>query len=998
MRRRAVLVVTTIVAAAVAALFVLRSRTDDATTTDSGASVETAGPVGSQPPKPVAAPALAAHGTAKGVDDAKPSGSVADARRGGKTTSARTVNVTGRVVREKNVPSAGAKVEAHADAKTVVEATAADDGTFALEIDRPDDDASAGVLVARDTEGRVGFVALVWRPMPHEGAGGPKTSIDVHDVFVRKAASLDVVVRDAAGFAVAADVAVGVAWVASSTPIARARTDEAGRARIDVASPGTFAVAAMAAGRGRGVTMVDLPRDGAEPLEIKLVPLRDVDVTVVEKGSETPIAGARVTLIELVMTGQTGWEVPYLFTPDAPATDAQGRTRLVGIASAGSLRVIAVAPGYLDAGSATSDSGGVRLAPDATTLVVPMSRRRRVSWEVEPGDAPTPPDGATLSLRPQVGSGTTDLPPTGRMEGGKIVVDDVTPAYFSAIAVAPDGSQARLWVKPDTLDGTPTKFSKTPRAEVVVRWNDGAPAAGLFVELRNQGNNPFGPAVETDANGKAVFEGLEQQMADVYVSMSKGLYSGRRVATTDLGKGEGRVEVTIPRLRDALIRVFLDGTPGLPKTLWASPQFAMPSSMNVESRDEAAGTARVKFWPAAGGGDTVIPLEVAGWIIDGPLKIPASAPDPIELRIDLRRSGSLDVEVVPPPDGRFALRAERFDPEKNEWLASGHDTQLHRPGQGQVDAQNHWRLQTLAPGRYRVREPSSSSLSDEVEVVARPEPATLRFDLSRVGWASGRVVVPAGESAAGITVRLDPAPPAAMWGQESGVRTGPEGTFKIRLPGDRDVTLTAESMLLMPAKDGGRVHAIAGAQGLEIRLVRGPVVHVTFDRAPPYWINPGEVHTESVYLWRGPMAGPPTISKKAKIEGATATFGGIEPGRWSVMIDLMPVAPVVVENVEIGEGETSVGPVALSDGTSLQFEVRVPAGQTAPRISVWARRLDVLPSYQRWGEVGAKGKIPGLRRGRFHVSAHPVMGGGALFDKDIDVDGATDVPLVLDLK
>jgi hypothetical protein len=65
----------------------------------------------------------------------------------------------------------------------------------------------------------------------------------------------------------------------------------------------------------------------------------------------------------------------------------------------------------------------------------------------------------------------------------------------------------------------------------------------------------------------------------------------------------------------------------------------------------------------------------------------------------------------------------------------------------------------------------------------------------------------------------------------------------------------------------------------------------------------------------------------------------------------------------------------------------------------FARRVDGPPDYQRFGEIDDRaGKIPGLGRGRFRVTASPVMGGARLLDRDFDVDGSTDVPIVLDVK
>jgi hypothetical protein len=218
------------------------------------------------------------------------------------------------------------------------------------------------------------------------------------------------------------------------------------------------------------------------------------------------------------------------------------------------------------------------------------------------------------------------------------------------------------------------------------------------------------------------------------------------------------------------------------------------------------------------------------------------------------------------------------------------------------------------------------------------------------------------------------------------------------VPGNREVVLTAKGMFLVPSATGGSARVAAGANDVVLALAKSPVGIVTFDREPAYWMNPGQRHAENVSMWHGPMRGAPTTTTTAVIDGKTARFGSFIPGRWTVMIDLPVCAPVVLADVDLGPAETDLGTVALSNGTSLTFEVKVPEGQSAPRIHVVAVKLDAQPTYSRQGEVGAKGRIPGLGAGRFRVTASPVMGGGLLLDKEIDVDGTTDVPFTLETK
>src|SRR5439155_15164025 len=128
------------------------------------------------------------------------------------------------------------------------------------------------------------------------------------------------------------------------------------------------------------------------------------------------------------------------------------------------LRVIAAADGYASSEEFVPGDG-VPVAADATSVTVPLVRRRRTVWPVEPGDVAAPPDGTVLVLRAQVGSGIGAPASTAVMERGQVVVEGVAPGRCAAVAFAPSGVQAYLWCGPS--GPKPAKFVKTPRVDVV---------------------------------------------------------------------------------------------------------------------------------------------------------------------------------------------------------------------------------------------------------------------------------------------------------------------------------------------------------------------------------------------------------------------------------------------------------------------------------------------------------------------------------------------------
>jgi hypothetical protein len=119
-------------------------------------------------------------------------------------------------------------------------------------------------------------------------------------------------------------------------------------------------------------------------------------------------------------------------------------------------------------------------------------------------------------------------------------------------------------------------------------------------------------------------------------------------------------------------------------------------------------------------------------------------------------------------------------------------------------------------------------------------------------------------------------------------------------------------------------------------------------------------------------------------------------------MDVPGAAPVVLTDVALADGATSLGPVILSAGSAIGFEFGVPSGQSPPRLHAAAESLDAPFIYLRqFGDANA-GRITGLGKGRFRVRVQPLMdmvrGVGAVFDREVEVDGVTDLTLKIEIK
>jgi len=626
---------------------------------------------------------------------------------------------------------------------------------------------------------------------------------------------------------------------------------------------------------------------------------------------------------------------------------------------------------------------------------------RRITWGIEPGEVATPPEGTVLKLRAMVGSGQGDLPPTATVQAGRVVGDGFAAGAVSAIAVTGDGLMARLWCASSATEGAPTSFRKLRRLDVWARWSDGSPASGLWISARNQGNNPFGPAAATDGEGHATLDGLEGQVAVAYVDASPGLFGHRAIGSVNLDAGDGRLETILPLRRLLTLRLSLDGRAGVPPGLTIDP----PGDAEIVSRVDAAGLLEVRAWPPEDGRGVSLFLEAPS-VQARTVEIGSGAwpTDPVD--VALRSAGRLDVVPVKPEDRIMELRLEHVDAESGLWVGDLVDSLYSGPGQGTSDASGTWHLDSLRPGRYRVRDVPSGAVSSEVDVVAGPDAARVRIDLSRVGFVAGRVEVPEGESAASLFVHVDGVPTSPFdGGRSGGVQTDGRGAFqRLRVPGIGPVTILADHPYLAPADVGGRASVTAGQTDVVLRLVRTTVARLRFDPLPfPRLWDEDAAHLR-VRLWKGPVHGPAAWTGAVTRGEPTAKFGGFPPGRYTVLFDLPDYAPVVRIDVDLTAAESDLGTIPLIEGSTLVFSVRAPQGQVVPLLQVTATsRNEALPVV-RAGVIREKARLGGFSAGTWRVRVDSLQQGIGMsgraprFDQDVVVDGTSEVEVVVDAR
>jgi hypothetical protein len=914
----------------------------------------------------------------------------------------KVVRFTGRVVDSRRRPVAGAEVAAFGRIQTRARTDA--DGKFSLQAARPAGDGPERVsLVARRGSDEVGtLVEVTWL------AG--TASRDVGTIVLQGGHSLDVEVRSEGRPAAEAVVLIqGWSQRTAGYLLARARTDGAGRARLPPLPEGAHRIVAHAQGRGRAVQHVGLPREQSGALVLELPSARSVALTLVFEGDEAPVAGAAVELWDLVRG--PGWGTtsePYQPARAPLTSDARGLVQLEGLAPDDTFEVRVSGPGVAAIATGGFTQGPQpRVAAAVTEARIAVPRPRRLRWPLTAEHGPVPAEGTVARLRQDPGGVSTSLPPGARVEGGELVADGVGPGHVHAFAMTDDGRVARLFAKDKELVGNPTSFRRARRIEVEVREEGGVAPQGLAVVARSQGGSPIGPAVPLDAEGRAVLDGLHGGLVEVHLTPLGDDWGQQAIGTVDLDAGDGRVTAVVPRARRGLVRVRIDGVAGLPESYHLSAGVSKTTDL-VE--DPERGEIAFTWRPRQGAAEGTAQFLASGYLRRGRAAtlgeqspwdtLPLAQPEPDLIEVDLERGGALLVRVRPPKDGRARVLLQRWDEARAGWAPHevvGRMTAIA----GQLLERE--RIAPLRPGRYRALDADTRVASEAVDVALGGREADVVLDLSRVGFVRGRVEVPAGGTIQQVQVRLEglddpPAPPPAGLSNVS----PRDGSFSLRVPGDRPVTLVATHPLLVPAPDGGRVQVREPREGVVLRLVEGALARVALD-LPAGAARPvaDEFEGPRVLLFREGAEEPASIERPARLADGVLTVGGYAPGTYRVWLDVAPFAPLDLGRHTLGDGPTDLGRASLSTGAAVTIRLLVPDRQAPPRLVVNVQCL-ATPSYGRF--LNSKGealvRLSGLLPGKHRLVVGSLMGAlrGKGLDEEIELPENGTLERTIDLR
>ncbi len=915
----------------------------------------------------------------------------------------------GLVVDEEQSPVAGARVEIRRDERVVRAPTTDADGVYEFWLeDGERSEEGFALAIARTDDGRAGWT--VFTPRPRDGSADT-ADVKIRTFRLKPTHSVAVRVLSECPGGLPATLWVRSATWTSAAVLLKAKTDENGDATLTGVPAGQWLVYAAAKGCGQAWSMFATPRPTEEPVTLTLPVAHTLTVRVLEMGPETPIPGATVrSEQQLRLPGHVS-RGPLTTVPSRYETDESGTVRITGLGGTAKYHVRATADGYPEGGGRRRWRGGPGLAlvePGQAEATIHLSRPLTIRWTLEDEGLGIPPEGTTITLKPWTNTGRLTVPPTGIVENGKLVVSGWSTDGASGYALWGNKGIARLRAQPGKTEGYPTGFFPLRTITLEARYADGTPVVGWYLVVRDGGNNPVGPSVKTDENGRAVMSGLYGgDRFGVEVSLQEfDSFGGhvQRLGTVKLIEKDGVFEAVVPNARTLHIRLEArTGEVPADRIGGTRIDYRLVKPEAAEG-DPTLLIATVR--PRTPDAETHVSIMVGGWVAR-PQKIRlADHPDPAELTFVLEPTASVNVRILEPEDKRHNVKLQRWNEQSKRWYAGrSYDdpsvTVDRAPFEGGIQP-----FRYMAPGRYRAVDSYSRATSEELEV-RDGKTVDVTLDLRKAGYVRGTVIVPEGTPLTGLkvapegtappnrmTVELDPGlkPPIA--------RVDPKtGAFAYRVPGTKGITLRVYHRTLRPHPTRGFATVRVPREGVDLAAVAGGIATVRLSKPPRIQLNPGRPRPVAVRLYKDEVKGKgQLLSGMLDAKHTTVTFGGYQPGTWTIWIDIPAAMPVVLEDQSLGEGDADLGLVDLHPGSRLRLDIKAKKGASPPGLTVFAQKLGEPTYTRRLDSMGDEATLEGIGPGRFRIMALAQGGGVDALIEEIEFDGESEVVRTFDAR
>lgn len=785
-------------------------------------------------------------------------------------------------------------------------------------------------------------------------------------------------VADASGLATVERVPLGFVWITAST--------------------------AGAVARARAF----LP-DESE-VEVKLEPAARYAVVVVDKETFDPIANARVAVFEML-------PVPNHVDPEAlgfalgdsytmrevealrTITDVTGRVNFPELPASAAFDLRVEAEGY-QPNPSSRFGGSLRLTKSTEPQRVELERAkgRLVRVPVIAGEVPVPAAGTPLEISFAPGGKHYDderAAPTGVTMGVSEIVIPSWDGWGLFHARTPDGTIAVLNVPADHDAGAPTSFVRSRSIVVRVKDAEGRSVEGARCAAHNQGNNRFGEAAKTDASGTARIEGLTAELVNVFIAAKDDAGRGFDAGSVDTRTGDASIEVKLPTAARVRLRLHMDGVARLPA------HFRVRAGMHPTIvMDEEPEKGEILVGVSLSPSEMLTPLKL--WITaterKGEVEVTPVAGGEAFAVVDLIKESRLDVLVTRPPKTRVAIGVEKQNEQTGTFEPVARHAAISVPN-GPGDT---FRFLDLDPGVYRAFEQNSKKTSESIQIDAGAA-QRLEFALATRAKVRGRVVAPEGIDWSEVRVVLEGESLAVSgdWrpNEETphGSYVSNDGSFEISFEAGKDVTIRPWHPWLQPAVSGGRFIASASVDDVTLSLEAAQ----QFILPAPQLSRGGHWDRIRVGVWEGEPTGAPKQWKRALYADGVIRFGGLEPGRYSLLVEpRYRFAPLELRDVEAGVGVTTLPPANFVEGSRLRVRILAAPGFDPPRIYVYAQSIDG-PAYFR--DINSSGEpepiVTGLGSGRFRVRVSLNNAASRReIEREITFDGVSETTIDYDLR
>ncbi len=762
---------------------------------------------------------------ADGASPTHPSPASAD---GSTASSGRMVTLRGRVVSAHDAPTARISVEVRvADAEVSPLRTDAK-GAFETGVTWVGDARTFLVIVARGGGSSVAATSLYIDP-------GSPSEIDVGVLVLRSGASLQVsasyrgeAVADARVFVSSASAHEDLD-ARRNAPLPwkgwqwQERTGRVGVARFAAIPLGDVRILVLS-DELRGTALRRLEADTV--VDVDLEPARTLRIEVVDARGH-PIPGVAPYLF---------WDGKPLEMPSVPPlTDASGTSLVHGLPPGEGLSVNAV---HREWTWPLGVSRGAAVPAEAETFRIEVPDPHAIAWRIEVADGEMPSDGAIAAIH-RHSPGWWQGRPWGTMSNhgvvrdGHLHVDTRSPPAGGAIARLEDGRSALLRIPWRTaasrrqgVVAPEAAVFHLPRTLTVVAQerSDGSPAEGIDIRVYPRRTAAFHGGC-TDDQGRATFEGLPAAEYEVGLSPNSELVEARRRGLlvrrhrVDLRSVmEQELVVEVPPRAEARIQVSTNGILGFPPGLQIEARILPEGAAWIPLRSYRLDRAssEIVFVTRLPNGDstrdgTTPKIEVRvgghGFAPQDVVLSPTPSGGGLRGSVGLGRPGKVRVKISG-WDGREKPRLQRLA-EDGSW-----QTARRAPGVA-VNGEDGHLFRLLPPARYRIYLWQPHVTSTPFVVTSSEVPIDIQWDLANMGWAEGEVELPEGISPEGLEVIVSGEPRPHSWVPARTIGT----RFRVRIPGDHPVELTARHPLCEPHDVAGKVTVSAPCSDLRIRMI-----------------------------------------------------------------------------------------------------------------------------------------------------------------------------------